>query len=264
MSPPEPPTGTADPAVEPFSCAGFAGEVAVAYRPADLESALLRLTDPASATETLHWGRNYLYAVSFETTAGDSHEVVVKQFRNKSPGQRMRRRLGVSKAWRSWQAALALERAGVPTPAPVLWIESYHSNEPSFYVSRRLEGCFEARYFLRARNAGREAEQFPQIQAAALFDRLGRQLRRMHDAGIWHRDVSIGNLLVRPDRDGPTFFLIDLNRARLGRQLGVVRRSRDLCRLRILRREDRQRLLRAYWGGARVPLWGRAVYGAAF
>ena len=111
---------------------------------------------------------------------------------------------------------------------------------------------------LRARNAGREAEEFPEVDVPAFFNRLGAQLRRMHDAGIWHRDVSIGNLLVRLEEEGPVFFLIDLNRARLGRRLGVVRRNRDLCRLRILRREDRRRLLDAYWGEGGAPAWKRA------
>ncbi len=262
VSPPEPPS-PADRVAEPFSQAGFSGQFTTAHRPRDLGAALARLTDPASAVETLHWGRNYLYAARLETTTGD-REVVVKQFRNQTPRERLRRRLGGSKAARSWRAALALQAAGIPTPAPVLWIESADPAGPSFFVSRRLEEFFETRYFLRARNAGRAAEEFPRVDVAGFFDRLGRQLRRMHDAGIWHRDVSIGNLLVRLEDGRPIFFFIDLNRARLGRRLGVLRRSRDLCRLRILRREDRRRLLDAYWGGGRAPAWKRAVYGAGF
>jgi tRNA A-37 threonylcarbamoyl transferase component Bud32 len=255
--------GSSEPAVEPFSSAGFVGQLSTAHRPQDLDAALARLTDPASAGETLHWGRNYLYTVRLETTSG-SWDVVVKQFRHQTARQRLRRRLGGSKAWRSWRAALALERAGIPTPAPVLWVESASPGGASFFVSRKLEGFFETRQFLRARNASREAEEFPEVDVTSFFDRLGRQLRRMHDAGIWHRDVSIGNLLVRTGGEGPDFFIIDLNRTRLGRRLGAVRRSRDLCRLRLLRSEDRDRLLRAYWGGKRVRGWRRIVYSAAF
>ena len=50
---------------------------------------------------------------------------------------------------------------------------------------------------IEARNAGRETEEFPHVEPRVFFERLGGQLRRMHDAGLWHRDVSIGNLLVR-------------------------------------------------------------------
>jgi tRNA A-37 threonylcarbamoyl transferase component Bud32 len=258
---PDPP-GSASRELEPFARPGWVGEVATAYWPRDLDAALERLSDPARATETLHWGRNYLYVTRLETTSGE-RQVVVKQFRNQSLALRLRRRLRGSKAEHSWRAALAFAAAGIPTPEPVLWIESRQPAGPSLFVSRRLEDFFETRYFLRARNDGREAEAFPAVDPDGFFDRLGSQLRRMHDAGIWHRDVSIGNLLVRLDQGAPVFFLIDLNRARLGRRLGVVRRSRDLCRLRILRHEDRQRLLGAYWGD-RVTIGKRVAYGVGF
>jgi 3-deoxy-D-manno-octulosonic acid kinase len=39
------------------------------------------------------------------------------------------------------------------------------------------------------------------------------QVRRMHDAGIEHRDLNLGNLLVRPAGEGWEAFVIDLDRA---------------------------------------------------
>jgi hypothetical protein len=69
---------------------------------------------------------------------------------------------------------------------------------------------------------------------------------------------------VKLEDEGPVFILIDLNRARLGRRMGVVRRSRDICRLRVLRSEDRRRLLDAYWGRGRAAAGKRTVYEAAF
>jgi tRNA A-37 threonylcarbamoyl transferase component Bud32 len=259
---PEPPSG-AERGVEPFARGGLTGELIQAERPKDLDAALARLVDPANATETLHWGRNYLYTVRLETVVGE-REVVVKQFRNQTLKQRLRRRFGGSKAERSWRAARALVAAGIPTAEPLIWIESEDPAGPSFFVSHRMSGFFETRYFLRARNAGREAEEYPRVEAAEFFARLGRQLRRMHDAGVWHRDVSVGNLLVMLEEDGPSFYVIDLNRARLGRRMGVLLRSRDICRLRILRREDRLRLLDAYWGGGGATPWKRVVYTLAF
>ncbi len=249
---------------EPFTHDGWSGELSVACLPRGLADALARLTDPGQSRETLHWGRNYLYSTVLDTTAGEI-EVVVKQFRNQSLAARLRRRLGGSKAWRSWRGAHALVAAGVPTPAPVAWIESSRPDGPSVYASRRVAGSFEARYLIRALNAGRHREEFPQVDVEAFFSRLGAELRRMHDAGIWHRDVSIGNILVVAGAGRPELYLIDLNRARLGRRLGSWRRSRDLCRLRLLRARDRRRLLTAYWGpAARAMAWKRALYGAMF
>ncbi|HSG39999.1 MAG TPA: hypothetical protein VLE27_10210, partial [Thermoanaerobaculia bacterium] len=79
-----------------------------------------RLTDPASALKTLHWGRNYLYVARLDT-AGGPVEVVVKQFRHRSSRERLRRRLRGSKARKSWRVAWTLLEAGLLTPEPVMW-----------------------------------------------------------------------------------------------------------------------------------------------
>src|SRR4029077_20707316 len=111
---------------------------------------------------------------------------------------RLRRRLGGSKAAKSWRAARALGEAGVLTPEPVLLIESEDPAGPSFYICRHLDGVIEARYLFRAANAGREREEFPQIDFRRFLEELGRLARRLHVAGILHRDLSVGNVLIRP------------------------------------------------------------------
>ncbi|HEX5758407.1 MAG TPA: hypothetical protein VF121_04395, partial [Thermoanaerobaculia bacterium] len=66
--------------VERFAIAGFRGEFEPRFRPAELEAAVRRLTDPGAADATLHWGRNYIYRTALETAAGPL-AVAVKQFR---------------------------------------------------------------------------------------------------------------------------------------------------------------------------------------
>lgn len=58
-------------------------------------------------------------------------------------------------------------------------------------------------------------------------------VHRMHDAGLEHRDLNLGNLLVRAGRGGkPEAFVIDLDRARLrDRPLPFRLRQRSLRRL---------------------------------
>jgi hypothetical protein len=78
---------------------------------------------------------------------------------------------------------------------------------------------------------------------------LGRAIRRLHDAGFWHRDLSIGNVLIERAEGGElTFSLVDLNRARIKGRLSTWQRTRDLARLTIFRPEQQQLLLEAYWG----------------
>ena len=238
--------------ISEFSVTGFDGELNEEFRPVDLAGALEVLTDPGRAVETLHWGRNYLYSVVLETAAG-SVEVVVKQFRNQGLAARLKRRWSGSKATKSWAAALAVQKAGVRTPTPVLLAEAVDPEGPSIFVSERLADFFESRYYFRALVAATEEEFYPDIERDELIATLGDVCRRLHSAGIWHRDISIGNLLVqRGDPGGEiSVTVIDLNRARLNRRLGLWRRTRDICRLPFPTSEMRLCFLSSYW---KVPI----------
>ncbi|RMH21844.1 MAG: hypothetical protein D6696_04905 [Acidobacteria bacterium] len=238
----------------PFDFGDLYGEVAAElagdWDDATLEPELRRLIDPASALDTVHWGRNYLYRARLETAAGPL-EVVVKQFRNHGWRERRRRRRGAGKARRSWLGARAFAAAGIPTAAPLALIESRRADGPSFFVSRYLAGALEARYLLRAANAGTFGEAFPEIDFEAFLEALGATLRRMHEAGLFHRDLSIGNVLLLPPPAAvaaPEIAIVDLNRSRRLRSLSAARRTRDLCRLAIFTRPHQRRFLRAYWG----------------
>src|SRR6185369_15582934 len=213
-----------------------------------------RLTDPAQALKTLHWGRNYLYVTRVET-ADDPHggvDVVVKQFRILGLRDRLRRRFRGSKAAKSWRVANALIAAGLQTPEPVLLIEAETETGPSFYVCRYLADVQEARYLLRAANAGTERQDFAAVDFPHFLEALGKMARRLHDAGFWHRDLSSGNVLLRTDAAGKTtdLYLIDLNRTRMGKALTLSERLRDLSRMPILRPEHQDLFLASYWGGA--------------
>ncbi|MEM6792869.1 MAG: lipopolysaccharide kinase InaA family protein, partial [Acidobacteriota bacterium] len=156
------------------------------------------------------------------------------------------------KAERSWRRALDFVAAGVPTAEPLLWIESAEPEGPSFFVCRHLPRMLEARVLFRAMNAGEMDRRFPGLDGGAFLDALGRGLRRMHEAGLFHRDLSIGNVLMAEEVLSPQpddLFVIDLNRARVRPSLSSTTRTRDLCRLAIFRPADRRRFWRAYWQG---------------
>lgn len=250
-----------------FAFDGFRGEAAAELEAADPAAEARRLLDPASALETVHWGRNYLYRARL-ATAGAELDVVVKQFRETSLRDRLRRRLaGSSKAARSWSTARALEAAGIPTPQPLLFAEAADA-AVSIFVTRHLAGRIEARYLLRARNAGvagadgtdsADERALPPIDGEALIAALARLARRLHDAGFWHRDFSVGNLLVEPgpatSPPGPPgeIALVDLNRCRRPGRVTLSQRMRDLCRLPLERPADRALLLQSYFGGPPPP-----------
>lgn len=241
---------------------GFRGEAAAGFAVADPGAEARRLLDPASAVETIHWGRNYLYRARLATAAG-ALDVVVKQFRNASLGARLRRRWSGDKAGKSWRMARALAAAGFETPEPLLVLEPVAAG-PSLFVTRYLAGRTELRYWLRERNAGGAAERFPGVDPAALLATVAKLARRLHDAGFWFRDFSVGNLLVDLAAAGPgsaaPIALVDLNRCRRLERVPLGARLRDLARLPLDRPEDRGLLLASYFAPASVPAAARVRF----
>ncbi len=249
---------------EPFAGDDFSGLAARRFAVLDPAGEAVRLTDPAAGGETVHWGRNYLYAAELGTANGPL-PVVVKQFKNQGLKRRLDRWLRGSKAERSWRGATALAAGGIPTADPIMLVESRRPDGLSLFVSRHLQGVHEVRHFFRRLRDDSSAGDFPQIEAGAMLELLGKFCRRVHDAGVWYRDLSMGNVLVRSSSGADLeLYLVDCNRARIDRRMGLVRRSRDICRFPILEPAHRDAFLRGYWG--EVPTAGdprRWVYTAS-
>ena len=125
----------------------------------------------------------------------------------------------------------AVER-GVPTAAPVamLILEGPPGLHRGWLATESLSGAWDL--------AGRVKDGGPSDaeMAAAL-----RATRALHDAGIHHPDLNLGNLLVRPAGDELQGFVVDLDRARLEgdaplevsrRRAGLRRLERSLRKLR--------------------------------
>jgi hypothetical protein len=115
-------------------------------------------------------------------------------------------------------------------------------------VAEWLRGAVEVRQFFRRLNGDADAGEFPEVDDDEFLKRLGRLAREINDAGILYRDLSMGNILALRRNGELDLHLVDFNRARLGRSPGVVRRTRDICRLPVLQREHRAAFLGGYWG----------------
>jgi len=172
--------------------------------------------------------------------------VVVKRVR-----RTFRQRDGRTVAEKADRIARHLLAHGIDTPEP-LCVEV--TPEGSVFVVRKIENAVQIRaFFLRRDDPSREAPDvratFEEVVAA-----LGRLARRLHDAGVFYRDLTDGNVLVTETEGGPRLWLVDLDRARIrGGPLGSFERLRDLSRPGLNDAAGRRLLLRAYYAPEPVP-----------
>ncbi len=72
----------------------------------------------------------------------------------------------------------------------------------------------------------------PGLACNHLIRAVARTVRRMHDAGLWHADLNLKNLLIEGGETAFAAYVIDLDRASLRKgPLGIEARARNLLRL---------------------------------
>lgn len=109
-----------------------------------------------------------------------------------------------SKAVRSYNYSATLNKKGITTPPHVAWIDCYEL------------GFLTRSYFISVYSPDETLEQVLQSSDSASNDELFRALAafilKLHHLGIYHEDLSLGNILVVRKNDSYDFALVDLNR----------------------------------------------------
>jgi hypothetical protein len=157
-----------------------------------------------------------------------SLDVVIKEFRPRSLNN-LKTIFFPSRAHKAWDGGVLLMRKGIPTPVPVAYLErkKIFPTKKSYYLTVMEQESEEIRHLFRRLN-GEELERLLRV--------LARQLFFCHEQGILHRDLSDGNVLVMVNSEGNYMFsLIDTNRIRVKKRIGIARRIKNLIRLGIPR-----------------------------
>jgi tRNA A-37 threonylcarbamoyl transferase component Bud32 len=175
--------------------------------------------DAAAPTDLLHQGRNRVIVVP--GPQGD--QVVVKHFRPRGL-RRLLYRFRASKAERAYRNAEALLRLGLPTPEPIGWGEERRGGglEQAWLVTRRVPATWNGHHLHDSALGERGREMLAAV---------GALVARMHQAGVEHRDLTGGNLLISARDGGWRIEIIDINRMRLGRRLGRLASMANLVQL---------------------------------
>ncbi|MCU0782817.1 MAG: lipopolysaccharide kinase InaA family protein [Verrucomicrobia bacterium] len=217
----------------------------------------------AGDTKLLRNKRNRVWAVPAPWDA--ERKIVVKHFRPARGVRGWLQRFKFNKALRSWNGAHELLRRGIPTPQPIAWLEHPRSprDSESYYLCEAFEGGSSARHAFYAFNKGDAA--FLGVPAPELYSAMAKLIAKMHGRGVFFRDLSAGNLLLRrTQNDAIEFALIDTARARVGtKTISTRQRLADLMRLcHPLAWEGREQFLRVYFDVANIRFapWMRLAF----
>lgn len=182
----------------------------------------------ANKATTLRKARNLIWTVP----GPGGRDVVAKKPIKMHPHKRLLDKLKPSKARRSWIAAAELTRRGIPTAEPLAYFEKQGGGMlDNLFVCEKVDHDFSAREMLVAFRDG--AGEFSGIQAEDAYRQLAAFLLRLHEHGVFFRDLAGGNILIKKQADGSlNFTLIDINRARFyNRSTPMKQRISDLTRI---------------------------------
>ncbi len=170
-----------------------------------------------------------------------------------------------SKGLRHWNTASKMLQKGISTPLPVAFYERHRNSgvRDSYYICQYIPGAFSSRQVCNAFRQGQT--EYRGLDKQQWFDLLTGFICNMHNAGILHRDLSVGNLILTQEDDGKiTPYLIDIGRAKLMKK-ALVGRMRILDLIRICYKldwPDRELLIQCYcknWGQSLPSYWRLAV-----
>jgi Lipopolysaccharide kinase (Kdo/WaaP) family len=152
--------------------------------------------------------------------------VVVKHFGWRGSQHFLCSPLKRSKAMKAYRIACHLLTHGLLTPLPLGACEARRWGfiRANVYITETLSEYIPLRKYCRSLPDG-AAGMAEVVQLAATYT------RRMHDSGLWHRDLSLNNLLVAGPPGQRRLYLIDLNRAQRLRYVPGWLRALDLARL---------------------------------
>lgn len=182
---------------------------------------------------------------------------------------------GVLPAWRASARRLLdelalsaeLERRGIATPLALGgWALRRGAGSELYLATAVVAGAED---LVVALERGALARATPRARRRCARE-LGAFVRRLHESGLVHPDLQPRNLLVRVDGDRPSFWVLDLDRARLAAALDTGARVAQLSRLWrwwIKRPAESARLARsdvaAFWLGYAARAGRRAALSAA-
>ena len=133
--------------------------------------------------------------------------------------------LGTARFRREISTAETAIRKGIPVPFPLALVRKGRWGlYRVFGVTRRIPHTRNVQEIVDASLSPTRPKDF--------IDSIARTIHGMHERGMTHADLNLGNLLVSTAGKGPPVYIVDLVGARLGSALTAVQQLKGLRRLR--------------------------------
>jgi len=195
---------------------------------------------------------------------GDKASLHIKEYRRPTWFDRLRFLFRRSAGRVERETSARLAERGIPVPKALALGEGRlpGGRPANFLVTETIPGVIPLdRWVLDIPD--KERAQLARLHAAA----LGIFVRRLHDAGVLHRDFHAGNILVAQREPAPAFYLSDLHDVALRDERGGLAKEERFDNLVIFNRfwslcvnaAARRRFLAAYEGDRPLGLDARSL-----
>lgn len=158
----------------------------------------------AKCGKVLYQGRNEIRVVEKEGIRLNIKEFCIPIF----PNRIIYHWLRPTKAQRAYEYAFRIKKAGFNTPDPIAFIVTRHRGllDKCYFISRQVD------YPRRFYEFGTE----PLEGKENIIRDFGLFTAQLHNAGIFHKDYTPGNILFEVQEGKTTFCLVDINRMKFG------------------------------------------------
>jgi len=163
--------------------------------------------------QALRHARNAIWSIADPRKSHQGQYLTVKQPQKMYAYKRLFDRFKPSKAQRSWDGAMELMRRGITTAMPVAYFEKIGDTtlKQNFYLCEFIPADFTIAQAFVAFSSG-EA-RFQGLDAEQIYQPFAHFCHTMHVRGVYFRDFSGGNILVKIGLDKAlSFSLIDTAR----------------------------------------------------
>jgi tRNA A-37 threonylcarbamoyl transferase component Bud32 len=174
-----------------------------------------------------------------------------KEFHNRGLKDLLKNLVGLTRSKRAFMAGHQLLKFGFSTPEPVLRgvVRTFFLIRKNFMITRAVAGDRTYEYFKHRYKLPLPPELLEEKRAVIYA--AGHEIGRLHNMGIFHGDLRLGNIIINKQGSSVRFFLLDNERTRYCSHLSERRRTKNLVQMNMALRQqitktDRLRFFNAY------------------